>query len=64
MELYMMEVNKFIGNDTYDPDAWEKCRYEFESKEMMDAFVKNEMGFFDEIIAVYRVEKIEYKKPE
>lgn len=64
MVKYMMEVRKFVGYDSYDPDAWKNCRYEFESKERMDKFVKDEMGFFDEIKAVYRVEQIDYKKPE
>lgn len=30
----------------------------------MDKFVKDEMGFFDEIKAVYKVEQIDYKKPD
>lgn len=48
MVKYMMEVRK----------------YEFESKERMDKFVKDEMGFFDEIKVVYKVEQIDYKKPD
>ena len=64
MVKYMMEVRKFVGYDSYDPDALKNCRYEFESKERMDKFVKDEMGFFDEIKAVYKVEQIDYKKPD
>ena len=49
MVKYMMEVRKFVGYDSYDPGAWKNCRYEFESKE---------------IKAVYKVEQIDYKKPD
>lgn len=43
-----------------------KCHKNFKKKleKELDKFVKDEMGFFDEIKAVYKVEQIDYKKPD
>lgn len=57
-----MEVDRFIGTDTYDPDAWKKCKYGFDTESKMVDFIKNELGFFDEIRGIYKLEKIDPKK--
>lgn len=62
MRKYLMEVDRFIAIDTYDPDAWEKCKYGFDTESKMVDFIKNELGFFDEIRGIYKLEKIDPKK--